>query len=68
MRDLRSSGLNYQEYGIYIDTRRFINSLDEIIEIGKYLLFGLYAKLRFKMGTKSISVYEVVKWKFLLHF
>jgi len=35
-----------------------IRSLDEIIEIGKYLLFGLYAKLvRFKMGTKSISVY-----------
>lgn len=37
---------------------RSINSFDEIIEIGKYLLFGLYVKLvRYKMGTKSISVY-----------
>lgn len=37
---------------------RSINSFNEIVEIGKYLLFGLYAKLvRYKMGTKYISTY-----------
>lgn len=35
-----------------------IESLDELLEIGKYLLFSLYSKLlRFKMGAKSLAVY-----------
>lgn len=37
---------------------RSIQNIDELLEIGKYLLFSLYSKLlRYKMGTKSLAVY-----------
>lgn len=37
---------------------RHVKDLDELIEVYKYLTFGLYAKLlRGRMGTKSVSLY-----------
>lgn len=37
---------------------RHVNNLDELLEVYKYLTFGLYSKLlRGKMGAKSVSLY-----------
>ncbi|AMW33471.2 DNA polymerase IV [Fervidobacterium islandicum] len=37
---------------------RHVDNLDELLEVYKYLTFGLYSKLlRGKMGTKSVSLY-----------
>lgn len=44
--------------GHYLTMDKKLESLEEVLEIGKYLLFGLYSKLvRHKMGAKSLAVY-----------
>lgn len=44
--------------GHYLTLDKKLENLEEVLEIGKYLLFGLYSKLiRYKMGAKSLSVY-----------
>lgn len=44
--------------GHYLTVDKKLENLEEVLEIGKYLLFGLYSKLvRYKMGAKSLAVY-----------
>ncbi|MCX7654368.1 MAG: hypothetical protein N2Z58_06820 [Fervidobacterium sp.] len=44
--------------GHYLTLDEKLDNLEEILEIGRYLLFGLYSRLlRYRLGVKTLSAY-----------